>query len=206
MKEANKELVKQCVDYIKDNYSFEDYLRKYNYLDSCKNTGMNSLAMSCPFHYDAEPSLIVNLDKQVYNCFACEHGGNLVGFIYSIEKEILGNAISYNGLVERLLKEDPAMQLKLGIRSIYRTSTTKITNLDKRDIRKRLSFHIEGERSIETFSELSNYLKTKSKDDILLSVDLMSRGYTPLEVFNQINNINRNKKFSGIDLGSYVNN
>ncbi|WP_017931480.1 CHC2 zinc finger domain-containing protein [Robiginitomaculum antarcticum] len=39
----------------------------------------------CPFHNDHKPSCGVNLEKQVYNCFACDAGGNALDFFAHME-------------------------------------------------------------------------------------------------------------------------
>ena len=39
----------------------------------------------CPFHDDHKPSCGVNLEKQVYNCFACGAGGNALDFVAHME-------------------------------------------------------------------------------------------------------------------------
>lgn len=40
----------------------------------------------CPFHDDHSPSMHVSLDKQIYKCFACGAGGNVIKFVSEIEK------------------------------------------------------------------------------------------------------------------------
>jgi DNA primase len=35
----------------------------------------------CPFHRDTRPSLNVNLDMKVFNCFACGDGGDIIKFV-----------------------------------------------------------------------------------------------------------------------------
>jgi DNA primase len=35
----------------------------------------------CPFHRDTRPSLNVNLDMKVFNCFACGGGGDIIKFV-----------------------------------------------------------------------------------------------------------------------------
>ena len=36
---------------------------------------------SCPFHNEKTPSFIVNPDKQIFHCFGCDAGGNVIGFV-----------------------------------------------------------------------------------------------------------------------------
>ena len=35
----------------------------------------------CPFHTDHNPSLVVTPSKQLWNCFGCPAGGNVVEFV-----------------------------------------------------------------------------------------------------------------------------
>lgn len=39
----------------------------------------------CPFHDDHAPSMQINVDKQIYKCFACGAGGNVFRFVANIE-------------------------------------------------------------------------------------------------------------------------
>jgi DNA primase len=39
----------------------------------------------CPFHFDTRPSLNVNLDMKVFNCFVCADGGDIVKFVAKLE-------------------------------------------------------------------------------------------------------------------------
>lgn len=35
----------------------------------------------CPFHPDKTPSLTVSEEKQVYHCFGCQEGGDVITFL-----------------------------------------------------------------------------------------------------------------------------
>lgn len=45
----------------------------------------NSLVGLCPFHKEKTPSFHVSLDRQLYYCFGCGKGGNVVGFVEAAE-------------------------------------------------------------------------------------------------------------------------
>lgn len=59
--------------------------------------GTNFLAC-CPFHGERHPSFAVNIDKEVYNCFACDAHGTLVQMVSELKGIGLGEA--YNILEE----------------------------------------------------------------------------------------------------------
>jgi DNA primase len=50
----------------------------------------------CPFHTDHKPSLYVNPVKQIFKCFACGAGGDVLKFVQMKEN------LSFTGAVERL--------------------------------------------------------------------------------------------------------
>jgi DNA primase len=52
----------------------------------------------CPFHHEKTPSFSVNREKQLYYCFGCKQGGNVVSFIMKIEN------VSFPEAVELLAK------------------------------------------------------------------------------------------------------
>jgi DNA primase len=43
----------------------------------------------CPFHEDKSPSMFINIEKRLFNCFGCGAGGNVVEFVRL--KESLGD-------------------------------------------------------------------------------------------------------------------
>ena len=47
----------------------------------------------CPFHKEKTPSFSVSRDKQVYYCFGCKQGGNVVNFVMKAENVSFGEAI-----------------------------------------------------------------------------------------------------------------
>ena len=46
----------------------------------------------CPFHDDHKPSMKVNLDKKIFNCFACETSGNILDFVMEFDDVSLRTA------------------------------------------------------------------------------------------------------------------
>lgn len=46
----------------------------------------------CPFHDDHKPSMKVNLDKNIFNCFVCETSGNILDFVVEYDEVSLRTA------------------------------------------------------------------------------------------------------------------
>lgn len=49
-----------------------------------KRNGRNFLGL-CPFHREKTPSFVVSPEKQIFHCFGCSLGGNVIHFISKIE-------------------------------------------------------------------------------------------------------------------------
>jgi len=49
-----------------------------------KRAGRNYTGL-CPFHREKTPSFVVSPDKQIYHCFGCGKGGNVLSFVMDIE-------------------------------------------------------------------------------------------------------------------------
>lgn len=79
----------------------EDILARVNIVDiiqeyiPLKKQGSNYKGV-CPFHSDHDPSLTVSEQKQIFNCFACNTGGNAIRFISLYEQ------ISYSDAIHKL--------------------------------------------------------------------------------------------------------
>ena len=69
--------------YIKQHADFEVVLAHYNI--ELEGRGKERRAL-CPFHDDSEPSLSVNIERRVYNCFGCHEKGNVLEFVAVMEE------------------------------------------------------------------------------------------------------------------------
>ena len=69
---------------------FNDLLKKADvvdvvsrYIDVTKH-GRSYRAL-CPFHNDKNPSLMISKEKQIFKCFVCGEGGNIINFVQKYE-------------------------------------------------------------------------------------------------------------------------
>ncbi len=66
---------------IKNKLDIVEYIGKYVPL---KQSGRNHKGL-CPFHNEKTGSFIVNAEKQIFHCFGCGKGGDIVTFVMEIE-------------------------------------------------------------------------------------------------------------------------
>ena len=109
---------------LKDTVNITDVISDYVVL---KRRGQNQLGL-CPFHQDKSPSFSINESKQLYHCFGCGVGGDVIQFLQTINKQgfqevVLDLAQRYNielqgldqektaQLVERLTLEDKLREI-----------------------------------------------------------------------------------------------
>ena len=70
------------IDEIRSSSDIVDVISSYVRL---KKRGKNFVGL-CPFHQEKTPSFNVSPDKQMYYCFGCGNGGNVITFVAQLEK------------------------------------------------------------------------------------------------------------------------
>ena len=71
----------ELINEVKDSNEIIDVISQYIQV---KSVGSSYKAL-CPFHSENTPSFIINREKQIYKCFGCGEGGDVVRFIMKIE-------------------------------------------------------------------------------------------------------------------------
>ena len=67
---------------VKDRSDIVDIISRY--VNFTKKSGANNFAL-CPFHSESTASFSVNSNKQIFHCFGCHKGGDVITFIMDIE-------------------------------------------------------------------------------------------------------------------------
>ncbi len=87
------------VNELKSRISIQDIISNYVNL---KKTGKSYVGL-CPFHKEKTPSFTVDSIKQLYHCFGCGEGGDVISFIMKIENmefvetvEFLAKKVGYS--------------------------------------------------------------------------------------------------------------
>ncbi len=71
----------ELIEEIRSSNDIVDVISKYVTL---KRSGRNFFGL-CPFHKEKSPSFAVSPDKQIFHCFGCGAGGNVIHFMSKIE-------------------------------------------------------------------------------------------------------------------------
>ena len=71
----------EVIEEVKSSNDIVDVISQYVTL---KRSGRNFFGL-CPFHKEKSPSFSVSPDKQIFDCFGCGVGGNVIHFVSKIE-------------------------------------------------------------------------------------------------------------------------
>ncbi len=85
-------------DFIDELHSKVDIVNVIGRYVKLKKQGINFVGL-CPFHHEKTPSFVVSPSKQLFHCFGCGTGGDVVKFIMMIE------GIDFKEAVSTLAKE-----------------------------------------------------------------------------------------------------
>ena len=82
----------ELLEEIRSRNDIIDVISQYVTL---KRSGRNYFGL-CPFHNEKSPSFAVSPDKQIFHCFGCGVGGNVIHFISKITGLTEDEIISLN--------------------------------------------------------------------------------------------------------------
>ena len=182
----------ELIEEVRNSNDIVDVISQYVIL---KRSGRNFFGL-CPFHKEKSPSFSVSPDKQIFHCFGCGVGGNVIHFVSKIENldfretiELLANRAniqlstldsSYQDNKKALLKskiyEINETTAKFYHENLYKPTSKmaqeyiKKRKLDNRTL-KQFLIGYSG-----TFDELYKLLKQKGyTDEEILASSLVNR-------------------------------
>lgn len=94
----------EIIEEVKQSNDIVEVISQYVHL---KRSGRNFFGL-CPFHNEKSPSFSVSPDKQIFHCFGCGVGGNVITFIGKIEG--IGFKESIEELAERANIQLPTIE------------------------------------------------------------------------------------------------
>ncbi len=167
----------KILEEVKNKVDIVDLISEYINLTK---TGQNYRSL-CPFHPEKTPSFFISPSKQIFHCFGCGKGGDIVSFLMEYEKISFNEALSIlasKAGIELQIQTHSAVP-KDKIYKIYETASEfysiKLKESDK--AQKYLKDRGIDRSSIETFkigyapyerNSLYYYLQKKGFDEKLI--------------------------------------
>lgn len=136
-------------DLIEEVISQNDIVDVISEYVTLKKRGRNFIGL-CPFHREKTPSFCVSMDKQIFKCFGCSQGGNVISFIMKIENLEFWESVE-------MLAERANMDL-----SRYEQSSKSFANKKETKNLKETLFNINREVGIYYHNNLVELLKEEN--------------------------------------------
>lgn len=181
----------ELIEEIRTNNDIVDVISQYVIL---KRSGRNFFGL-CPFHKEKSPSFSVSPDKQIFHCFGCGVGGNVIHFVSKIENldfkdtlELLANRANIELPVLSNFEDDKKAMLKAKVYQIneeaakfYHENLYKPTSKPAQDYIKQRKLDNRTLKSFMIgysgkFDELYRLLKQKGfKEEEMLASSLINK-------------------------------
>jgi len=118
-------IAKEEIDAIKRVHDLKEVVQSYGV--SLKKKGTNFVGL-CPFHEEKKPSFTVNPKTNLYHCFGCNAGGDVIGFVTKQEgigfreamEKLSGNGNGKNGKKPKA-KAPPSSLTAAPVQTVNRT-------------------------------------------------------------------------------------
>lgn len=170
----------EIIEKIKEDNDIVDVISDYIELSKA---GANYKAC-CPFHSEKTPSFIVSPTKQIYNCFGCGEGGDVISFVSKylnidfvesakILADRAGIELRQTGGQKRPQNDNKVLYQINREAAIYYYSQLRYNQkamkyLSKRDIDENLIKTFGIGYAPDSWDDLRKYLNLKGYDDQLL--------------------------------------
>lgn len=170
----NEELIEK----IHDSCDLVDIVSRYVHL---KRSGSNFVGL-CPFHNEKTPSFTVSESKQLFHCFGCGAGGDVITFIMRIENLSFVEAVKYLAEMQGIaLEEDKNTdsQIKIQKQKIYEINRLAaryyyhLLSKNEKAIKYMLSRRVSTNTikmfglgyALDSWNNIYNFLKGKGFDE-----------------------------------------
>ena len=87
---TNNYIPRETIDEIQSRNDIVDVISESGV--SLRQAGRNYQAL-CPFHEEKTPSFSVSPEKQIFYCFGCQTGGNVISFLQKYEGKTFMEAV-----------------------------------------------------------------------------------------------------------------
>ncbi len=120
--------IKDIIEEIKARCDIASIISEYM---NIKQSGANYKGL-CPFHGEKTPSFYINTSKQIYKCFGCGEGGDVINFVMKMENLDFMDAV-------KILANKCGIEINTNMNEETRIKIENLRNF-KIFIRKQLDF------------------------------------------------------------------
>jgi DNA primase len=169
----------EIITLIKDKIDIVDFISEYV---SLKKRGKNYVGL-CPFHSERTPSFTVSREKQLFHCFGCHAGGDLIKFIMMYEN------ITYKEAIKKLSTK---AGLNITLDDVEQMSEEEKEKTDIKNINFDAAMLYSKYLKSSDAKKAREFLTRRNIKDS--TIDLFNIGYAPDsydEIFNELS-----KKYS----------
>lgn len=185
------------IEEIENRNDIVDVISKYVTL---KRSGRNFFGL-CPFHKEKTPSFSVSPEKQIFHCFGCGAGGNVIHFVSKVENigfkeslELLANKAGIQLPTTDIDKDNKIKQLKDKIYKINELSAEFYhQNIYKPEAKKAQDYVKKRQLNNKTLKEY--YIGYAKPGDELYKY-LKSKGFSDEEILKSDLIIKRNNQYT----------
>lgn len=200
----NKSLKEGEINELKSRADIQSIVSGYVNL---KKSGKNYLGL-CPFHKEKTPSFSVDTRKQLYHCFGCGEGGDVISFIKKVENidfveaaEFLAKKVNYNlqfvhtGSPEASEKRSRLVELNELARKYYnfvffksKKAAPARSYLIKRGFKKETLELFEIGFSIDSWENFTDFAKKRgftSKEIVDCGLAIESTGRATSDIYDR---------------------
>ena len=200
----NKSLKEGEINELKSRADIQSIVSGYVNL---KKSGRNYLGL-CPFHKEKTPSFSVDTRKQLYHCFGCGVGGDVISFIEKVENidfieaaEFLAKKVNYNlqfvqtGSPEASEKRSRLVELNELARKYYnfiffksKKAASARSYLIKRGFKKETLELFEVGFSIDSWENFTDFAKKRgftSKEIVDCGLAIESSGRATSDIYDR---------------------
>ena len=140
-------------DLIEEVMSQNDIVDVISEYVALKKSGRNFMGL-CPFHREKTPSFSVSMDKQIFKCFGCSEGGNVISFIMKLENLDFWDSVEF-------LAERAHIDL-----SRYEVRTFSSKKAEEKQNQKEILFNINKEAGLYYHNNLMQILESHNKNEV----------------------------------------
>lgn len=167
----------EIIEKVRETSDIVDIVSRYV---SLKRSGNNYIGL-CPFHNEKTPSFTLSQTKQLFHCFGCGEGGDVISFIMKIENLTFPEAIKYLADILGIPLEEKKVDKKLeqDKKTIYEinkeaarfyyynliNNKEALMYLKSRNISKNVLNQFGLGYALDSWNSIYDYLKNKGYED-----------------------------------------